>query len=107
MPHDGEPYDTQRIGDGGNVWGRRCDVAAGVGARSAIPRAIMRHPADAALGGGWEQRLGRLAKIRRAGVPDNRETTISTTGKRVVDVEAATVAQPKVALVQRGRFRKG
>jgi hypothetical protein len=49
--------------------------------------------ATAALGGGWEQRLGRRAEVGRAVVPEHRQPVLGAIRQGVVRVERAPVAQ--------------
>jgi hypothetical protein len=60
---------------------------------------VMRHPADATLGRARERRFGRLAKVRRAVVPEDGEAGVDITGARVVNMQPATVAHLEIGLV--------
>lgn len=58
---------------------------------------VMRHPADAALGGGREQRVGRRASVRRAVVPESSEAGAGTIHGDVVNMQGASVAQHEIS----------
>jgi hypothetical protein len=47
-------------------------------------RAPVASPADAALGGGWEQRLRRRANVGRAMVPEHRQVGVGIVRHGVV-----------------------
>jgi hypothetical protein len=58
----------------------------------------MRDPADAPLGRGGEQRLGRRAGVRRAVMPEDSQPGGAVTGAGVVNVQRAPVIQRKIGL---------
>jgi hypothetical protein len=56
----------------------------------------MRDPADAALGRGGEQRLGRRACVRRAVVPEDSQPGGAVTAARIVNMQRAPITQGKI-----------
>jgi hypothetical protein len=98
MAHDREPLNAQHVGDAGHVGGRRRHVPAWVGRGSAVAGPVVRHPADPALGGSWEQGLRRRANVGRAVVPEHRQAALGTIGQGVVRVQRAPVAQQQIGL---------
>jgi len=98
MAHDRELLDAQRVGDAGHVGGRGRHIPAWVGRRPAVAGPVVGHPADAALGGGWKQRLGRRAEVRRAVVPEHRQAGVGSIRHGVVGVQRAPVARQQIGL---------
>lgn len=98
MTHDRDLPDAQGIHDHAHVGDRRSKIATWVTGRSAVPGPVIRHPADAALRTGREQRLRGRTDVRRAVVPDDGEVGIDALGQGVIDAEDAAVAEPQVSL---------
>ena len=98
MAHDREPVDAQRVGDRSRVGGRRRHVPVRAGGRSPVAGPVVRHPADAEPGRGWEKGLGGRTDVRRAVVPENGEPAVRPVRARVVHVQCATVAQLEISL---------
>ena len=66
--------------------------------RSAVSGPVIRHPADAKLGGSRKQRLGRRAGVRRAMVPENSKASVGIIFAGVVNMQRAPVAQIEIGL---------
>src|SRR5713101_3882695 len=100
MSHDRELPDAQCIGDSRDISRRRCHIPAWVRSRSAVPGPVVRHPSDAALGGGREERFGRLTKVRRAVVPEDGKLCSRGIRADVVNMQPATVTQREITFAQ-------
>jgi hypothetical protein len=98
MAHDPEPPDPQGIGDAGHLIGRRRQVPTRMRRRSPVAGPVVGHPADAKPSGRREQGFWRRAKVGGAVVPEHRQPGVAAIGQGVVDVQHASVAQPKINL---------
>jgi hypothetical protein len=97
VPHDGEPFDGQRVRQLGHVLGHASGRAPGVSRRAAVARAVEAEPPDAEPGRLGEQRRGWRADVGRAVMPDDDESRAGEVRAGVVDVQCPAVAQGQVA----------
>ena len=93
-----EAPDAKGVGDAGDVGRHRCQVPSRLRSRAAVPRPVMRQPADAMLCRPREQGFGRRAEVRGAVLPEHHQGGVGLTWRGVIDIQRAPVAQHEIGL---------